>query len=235
MINLLKAVEFKIPDDNILQQKSNSLRIINSLCASEIRFPLSYLFFLNSVGRYIADAFLIELNDKFFFIATESVLNNLINHLKSMDIRKQMQFSFSNLFVYQIVSNFSSNDDICVFKDPFEIGNLVVSKHPLILHQEIDFAQEKKLYLNSRIQKEIAIFDDFELARSVVPEYGLVSKFISYNKGCYLGQELMQRVRTQGMVRKTVKCLHSNRIDDNSNVLQVLSENDNHCLALVKI
>ncbi len=235
MINLLKAVEFKIPDDNILQQKSNSFRIINSLCASEIRFPLSYLFFLNSVGRYIADVFLIELNDKFFFIATESVLNNLINHLKSMDIRKQMQFSFSNLFVYQIVSNFSSNDDISVFKDPFEIGNLVVSQHPLIVAQEIDFAQEKKMYLNSRIQKEIAIFDDFEFARSVVPEYGLVSKFISYNKGCYLGQELMQRVRTQGMVRKTVKCLHSNRIDDNSNVLQVLSENDNHCLALVKI
>jgi len=45
--------------------------------------------------------------------------------------------------------------------------------------------------------------DEFNLA----PEAGIESRAISYNKGCYIGQEVIARVRTYGQVAKSLRGL----------------------------
>jgi len=44
------------------------------------------------------------------------------------------------------------------------------------------------------------------------PEAGLEARAISYNKGCYIGQEVIARIRTYGQVAKSLQCL---RLADN--------------------
>jgi len=39
------------------------------------------------------------------------------------------------------------------------------------------------------------------------PEAGLEERAISYNKGCYIGQEVIARLRTYGQVAKTLRGL----------------------------
>lgn len=38
---------------------------------------------------------------------------------------------------------------------------------------------------------------------NLVPEAGIESRAISYSKGCYIGQEVIARIRTYGQVAKT--------------------------------
>ncbi|MEN9575130.1 MAG: hypothetical protein RL514_2985 [Verrucomicrobiota bacterium] len=40
------------------------------------------------------------------------------------------------------------------------------------------------------------------------PEAGLEARAISYSKGCYIGQEVIARIRTYGQVAKTLRSLH---------------------------
>lgn len=50
------------------------------------------------------------------------------------------------------------------------------------------------------------------------PEAGLEARAISYNKGCYIGQEVIARIRTYGQVAKSLHCL---RLADNLATLPV--------------
>ncbi|MFM8470198.1 MAG: glycine cleavage T C-terminal barrel domain-containing protein, partial [Limisphaerales bacterium] len=40
------------------------------------------------------------------------------------------------------------------------------------------------------------------------PEAGIAARAISYRKGCYIGQEVIARLRTYGQVTKTLRGLH---------------------------
>src|SRR4029450_8039229 len=41
----------------------------------------------------------------------------------------------------------------------------------------------------------------------LAPEAGIESRAISYNKGCYIGQEVIARIRTYGQVAKALRGL----------------------------
>ena len=52
--------------------------------------------------------------------------------------------------------------------------------------------------------------------KNLPPETGIESRAISYTKGCYIGQEIIARIRTYGQVAKALRGL---RLDDNIKAL----------------
>jgi folate-binding protein YgfZ len=167
----------------------NVEKIINKLSASEG----IYLFFLNSSGFYIADLFFFQIEDEYFIASFEEVLKNFENHVKKYDLRSEISFFPTQLFFY--FSNEPTD-----FKDPrFEDIYFRVEEKPLE-------ACEYKEFEKVRIKEEIAQFTDFEFEKSIILNYGKISKFISLKKGCYPGQELISFAFSRGQIKKTLRC-----------------------------
>jgi folate-binding protein YgfZ len=59
----------------------------------------------------------------------------------------------------------------------------------------------------ARIEAGIPRFGQDMDASIMPPEAGLAARAISYNKGCYIGQEIIARIRTYGQVAKSLKRL----------------------------
>jgi|GEM_PF-2866119 len=269
-------------------------KIFNSICASKISGPISYIFFLDNNGRYVADAFFLAIlaeNMKFFensskkfdeiseknsdenfenydpekfhyFLATfPEIFEKLQNHLKKIDFRKQIKIDRVESFfaymvpdsiaknstffglnggVYEVVNElFNSEKNLetdCafdkqtfVFNDPRNLGKIILTNSlPKNLEKKLNFEHE-----NMRIMAEIAEFYDFE--NSKIPlEYGKISKFISSEKGCYCGQEIIQKIRVLGQIRKTVKTIPNSELSSHE-IIKILAKNEDFSMILTKI
>lgn len=199
--------------------KENTIKTFNRLSASEINTKANYLFFLNEKGRYIADLYFIEEKEEQLIISTETITTNFINHIKKYDIRNAITFEKTNKKIYTTFEKIGTQDP-----RNKNLGNLII-------FEEEKEAKNEKEYQKLRIKEEIAEFEDFEHERSIILEYGSISKFISTTKGCYLGQELMNRTRTQGQIRKTVKHITK----EEENVIKIIAETEEEKLALIRI
>lgn len=62
----------------------------------------------------------------------------------------------------------------------------------------------------ARIEMGIPRFGQDMDSATMPPEAGLQARAISYNKGCYIGQEIIARIRTYGQVAKSLKRLAIN-------------------------
>jgi folate-binding protein YgfZ len=60
----------------------------------------------------------------------------------------------------------------------------------------------------ARIEAGIPRFGAEMEATNLAPEAGLEGRAISYTKGCYIGQEVIARIRTYGQVAKALRGLH---------------------------
>jgi folate-binding protein YgfZ len=70
----------------------------------------------------------------------------------------------------------------------------------------------------ARIEAGIPRFGADMDETNLAPEAGIESRVISYSKGCYIGQEVIARIRTYGQVTKTLRGL---RLADDLKVLPV--------------
>jgi folate-binding protein YgfZ len=86
----------------------------------------------------------------------------------------------------------------------------------------MDALARKVLVAATKIGGRLSGWEAFELARieaglprfgvdmdesNLVPETGIEARAISYSKGCYIGQEVIARIRTYGQVTKTLRGL----------------------------
>jgi len=207
-----------------LQHAKNeqAIKLLNTLSASQIHSPISYLFFLNAMGRYIADVFFIEHGNNLFLIAPEITLQNLKTHLKKFDIRNELAFIETEIYVsYTLAPGFASSN----YKDPRD-----ASLGYIALTNTAQNSMSEAEYNQLIIKAEIAEFQDFEHERSIVLEFGKISDFIAQNKGCYPGQELMHRTYVSGQIRKIVQ----NTVLSNESIIRVLKQNGDNVLALCR-
>ena len=59
----------------------------------------------------------------------------------------------------------------------------------------------------ARIEAGIPHFGQDMDATNLAPESGIEARAISYSKGCYIGQEVIARIRTYGQVAKALRGL----------------------------
>lgn len=167
--------------------------------------------FPDAKGRLIAVVRVLRTGDKFLFeteVTThEKVFNNLFRFTFAGDFfvadlsEKYTFFQISNLklnisnsFVFD--TNFGSdifvpNDEVENFKD--ELSN----------QNAVEISDE--VFEVLRIEQGIPLYGFDMDEMTIVPELG--DELISYNKGCYIGQEIIARIHFRGHIAKQLRGL----------------------------
>jgi len=117
-----------------------------------------------------------------------------------------------------------------------------------------DYTDPRKPELGYRAYKEpdtlmkvsFDIWDEFRIkhiipdgSRDLIPEQSFIHEArlddlnaVSYNKGCYMGQELVSRMHHRGLAKKHLQCVDTNALPDGA---ELRSHCGNIGLALIKI
>ena len=137
-------------------------------------------------------------------------LEAFTSKLKMYKLRSDVQFlEMSGYKVVQALGNeelsLESDDILTLFKDPrnAELGYRVYIKSQETL-LEAGFVEEKQDYYQYfRIKNKIAQGEDLVKEKAVILEYGYKEQSsVDFDKGCYLGQELITRTERLGEIRK---------------------------------
>ncbi len=192
--------------DFLQSQFSNDLRI------SSATLPV-YGFWLNNKGRIQGDSLIFYRSTNHFLIVsrhTDGIW--LKNFLEERIIADEVELSLplSPLLLVSILGHApSSATQHTWFSDPtlpnhsFSCLAAAEETEALLSRESLSVIStnvvEKKLLLN-RIPR-IPI----DLPISVFPQELGLESYVSYQKGCFLGQEVMARLRYQGQVRKSLQ------------------------------
>ncbi len=189
-----------------------------------------YAFFLNDKGRILADALIYNLGESLFLDTEAETKNKLFEHLdrfiiaddvtledetgsmaaigiegpKSLDIAQQLGIPFSG-----------GKASVAVFQEGFTARVSVTGSEGLRIFVPIAAKQELVNRLNEA-SVPAATPEEARVVRLEIgyPRYGeeiseryLVQETqaadaVHYNKGCYLGQEIVERVRSRGQVHR---------------------------------
>jgi folate-binding protein YgfZ len=161
-----------------------------------------YAMMLSPQGRYLFDFFIINVGDAYFLETDLGSLEPLVTKLKLYKLRSNVTIenvSESHSVIYSHES--TERHKICEYRDPrFEKMGLrtIVARDSSETHTD--------LYLKDKYQ--YALPDgEFDLIKdkSMPQEYGMdMLHCIDYQKGCYVGQEVISRTKYQGVIRKQV-------------------------------
>lgn len=200
--------------------------ITNDIKLLDCKHKSLYAMFLNASGRVLYDSLIYRVanqNDDFLIECDRSVLKSLINHLNLFRVRKKVKISIPNYLVWvafipddgkKLLSALIESDEklITVSKD----SRLEYLGHRLIVDGEVNKQSIKNLF------SQDANFDDnityLEHRYTLGIGEGVIDfppgkcfpmecncdylRGISFNKGCYIGQELTARTHHTGVTRK---------------------------------
>lgn len=167
----------------------------------------SYNYLLNNQGRYLFDFFVYQQTPESYFIdINQSSLDSLLKRLMMYKLRSNLDIKDVSL-QYNILYSKSFIEANVEFslQDP-RYNKL--GYRALIESTKIDHFNETidNLYISDKYN--YAIIDgylDLAYDRSIPIEYGAEKlNAIDYSKGCYIGQEVISRVKYQGVVRKKI-------------------------------
>ena len=157
-----------------------------------------YAFFLNAQGRILADAW-IDRREDHYLIDTEPV---------------------SRKALYDHLDKFIIADDVTLEDVSDEQKAVSIEAPGGTCFSAVGFENAQRLYMGAteepHIEYTLATAEDAEIVRleNGCPRYGvdITEKYlvqetqqmqaVSFTKGCYLGQEIVERVRARGAVHK---------------------------------
>jgi aminomethyltransferase len=165
--------------------------------------------FPNAQGRLLAVVRVLRLGDKFLFETEAETYEKVLKNLQ--------RFTFAgDFFVEDLSDNFRyfeitdskfqiSNPDFIEFQNNFGVNVFVPNA------AAEDFLSELKnknaarisdeLYEILRIENGTPLYGVDADETTIVPELG-IDGLISYNKGCYIGQEIIARIHFRGHIAK---------------------------------
>jgi tRNA-modifying protein YgfZ len=209
-----------------------------------------YACMLTPQGKYFADFFLITRGQEIIFDIPTPSAEEIINKLNLYKLRSKINISKST--DYNVVSIINEKIDnhlnhSIIYTDP----RSVILGYRCYIHTN-DMDKLKNNLLQSINEYDKIRIDNFipEGHKDLIPnksfpfEYELDSlNAIDYNKGCYVGQELVARTYYRGQIRKKIVQIRANEklpslgteiFLDNQKIGIVCSSIENIGLALVK-
>jgi len=157
---------------------------------------LIYSVMLNSQGRFLYDFFIFEKNDHLF--------------LDCLAVRRDEIIQKLNLYKLRSKVEIKKNDELKVSWSLSE-GQFIDPRNPNLGHRTYSSSPTPNAlpltpYHLNRINLKIPESEnDLTYEKSFVLEFGFDNlNAISYEKGCYVGQELTSRTHYKGEIRKKV-------------------------------
>ena len=187
------------PDSQIFLQGMITNDIIKNI--------YSYNYLLTHQGKYLFDFFIYKQNDNSYFLDIN--LNNFADLQKHLTLYKLRR----NLEIRDISSEYAISYSKLPIRSEveFSIQDPRYNKlgcRSMIKHSNINSLKVTNGLLYLADKYKYAIVDgnpDLIYNRSIPVEYGAEELCsIDYHKGCYLGQEVISRVKYQGVIRKKI-------------------------------
>ncbi len=165
--------------------------------------------FPNVQGRLLATAHVLRRGDKFLFetetATREKIFQNLFRFTFAGDFFVE---DLSDSFRYFEIFNWKfqiSSPDFIEFNNNFDanvfVPNDTAENFTNELKNENAVGISDELYEVLRIENGVPIYDVDANETTIVPELG-IENLISYNKGCYVGQEIIARIHFRGHIAK---------------------------------
>ncbi len=187
---------------------SNDMKTLEDGAQIHAAFP-------NAQGRLLAVVRVLRQGDRFLFETEEATREKVFQNL--------FRFTFAGDFFVEDLSEIYRYFEVFQSDPPAIAGGLTfASKSPwgvlAPLAEAEQFVQTHKangaveipddLYETLRIENGIPLYGIDMDETTIVPELGL-DGLISYNKGCYIGQEIIARIHFRGHVAKRLTGLMS--------------------------
>ncbi len=165
--------------------------------------------FPNAQGRLLAVVRVMRRGDKFLFeteaVTHEKVFQNLFRFTFAGDFFVE---DLSGNFDFFSISNFKfqiSNSEAIEFQSRFGKGVFIPKLNAEDFLNDLENQNvariSEELYEVLRIEQGIPLYGVDIDETTIVPETGL-PEIISYNKGCYIGQEIIARIHFRGHIAK---------------------------------
>ena len=197
----------------------DSAKLLQGLITNDITLltetnRVLHSYFLNVQGRIINDIFIYngDGENAFFLECDQFQCERLLQHLKMYKLRSKVAFSIRDDL--NVFSLFGNNVENCSENELLLDPRLKTMGYRIITKDSVDTVAERidkpiiisteELYKTQRyclgLSEGIA-----EVENGIPLEHnGAFLNSISFNKGCYVGQELVARANFTGVIRKRV-------------------------------
>ena len=183
-----------------------------------------YSAFLSPQGKFIADFFIINLGQSFLLETKNKFIDDLIIKLNFYKLRADVKInkidSFYSIAIYErnhLFNNLRENGDTekldsgYILVDPRKklMGLKAFIKKEMLEKFIIKYSLSKDKYENYNKKRILNIIPDsildLKINKSVLLENNFNSiNAISWNKGCYVGQEITARMKYRALIKKSI-------------------------------
>ena len=185
---------------------------LQGLITNDIKLATSqkmiYSAFLNGAGRFFVDFFIHEIAEKYILDCHILEVDEIIKKLNLYKLRSQVEIAKNqNLFVIFNTQNLGFVDSrVNDFGYRFYVNSPDLKNYPT---QDLIFYHQSRI--NFRIPEG---YYDLTKDKSYIFEFGFDDfSAISYQKGCYVGQEATARNHYRGQLRKKIFLFEIEEVD----------------------
>ena len=204
---------------------------------SKINFLYSCL--LTPQGKFLSDFFIFKQDEKYFLETHSFFYEKLLKKLNLYKLRSKVYIKeVHNLHSYSVFGDLQKDQDTLIFNiDPrnTNIGFKLIhlKKDPKILDEFKNISEEK--YHGILIQNLVPLSHyDLEENKSLLLENNFDNlNSISWDKGCYVGQEITARMKYRALLKKKI---YSLVIKDGSAIIgQIIKDNESEFGKIISI
>ena len=209
-----------------------------------------YSCLLSPQGKFLSDFFIFKKDEKYLIETHSFFYEKLLKKLNIYKLRSKVHINeVNNLHSYSIFGDIQKDQDTFIFNiDPRNknIGLKLIhlKKNPEILDSLNEINEEK--YHQILIQNTVPLSHyDLEENKSLLLENNFENlNSISWDKGCYVGQEITARMKYRALLKKKIYSLEIKEgspligqlIKDNENEFgEIISIKNDSVLAMLKI
>jgi tRNA-modifying protein YgfZ len=212
----------------IIAAGEDRARLLHALCTNDIehlkRGEQCYAFFLNAQGRILADANILCRAEDFLIDTEPETRASLYQHIEKYIIADDVALDDASDRLAVIALE---GPEALAMAATMDAARLTFTGAPGV---RFFVPRDQKAELIAQLEKAGAVEADADAARVVrlehaKPRYGeeISEKYLaqetqqmhalSFSKGCYLGQEIVERVRSRGLVHRLLVGLSINSND----------------------
>lgn len=200
----------------ILIKGEDRARLIHAMCTNHVQQlepgQGCYAFFLNAQGRILADAHIFNLGEELLLDTEGSAREKLYQHIDNYIIADDVTLEDVS-DQYPVIAIEGTGVGA---RTPYAINDYVASLSRTGLPGERHYhgastdgltEASAEAVETARLENGVPIYGiDFTEA-NIAQETG-IAHAMHFSKGCYLGQEIVERVRSQGRLNRSLQYLH---------------------------
>ena len=232
----------------------DSVPFIQNLITNDINKSKANVFLysclLTPQGKFFADFFIFKNKEKFVFEVNDIFFENFLKKLNMYKLRSNINIEENKLFYSFIIFGelkINNNYEILNF-DPRNnnIGKKLIQYDPLIKFNEKIIEIDEKKYHEILIKNKVP-YSPFDLQenKSLLLENNFDNiNAISWNKGCFVGQEITARMKYRALLKKQLYALEliSGKINIGDKIIEkgvvlgeVISKANQYIFCILKI